>query len=63
MSAAIQFNNVSLNYGSKNDVVEVLKSINFSVNSEETKKLLGSKKTNYQRLEEKILGLFFNPST
>ena len=34
MSEAIQFNNVSLNYGSKNDVVEVLKSINFSVNSE-----------------------------
>ena len=35
MSEAIQFNNVSLNYGSKNDVVEVLKRINFSVNSEE----------------------------
>jgi putative ABC transport system ATP-binding protein len=41
MSAAIQFNNVSLNYGSKNDVVEVLKSINFSVNSEEIISIVG----------------------
>ncbi len=41
MSEAIQFNNVSLNYGSKNDVVEVLKSINFSVNSEEIVSIVG----------------------
>jgi len=41
MSEAIQFNNVSLNYGSKNDVVEVLKSINFSVNSEEIISIIG----------------------
>ena len=41
MSEAIQFNNVSLNYGSKKDVVEVLKSINFSVNSEEIVSIVG----------------------
>ena len=41
MSEAIQFNNVSLNYGSKNDVVEVLKRINFSVNSEEIISIIG----------------------
>jgi len=41
MSEAIQFNNVSLNYGSKNDEVEVLKSINFSVNSEEIISIVG----------------------
>ncbi|MDB9938502.1 ABC transporter ATP-binding protein [Candidatus Thioglobus sp.] len=41
MSEAIQFNNVSLNYGSKNDVVEVLKCINFSVNSEEIISIVG----------------------
>ena len=41
MSEAIQFNNVSLNYGSKNDVVEVLKSINFSVSSEEIISIVG----------------------
>jgi len=41
MSEAIQFNNVSLNYGSKNDIVEVLKSINFSVNSEEIISIVG----------------------
>ena len=41
MSEAIQFNNVSLNYGSKNDVVEVLKNINFSVNSEEIISIVG----------------------
>jgi len=41
MSEAIQFNNVSLNYGSKNDVVEVLKSINFSVDSEEIISIVG----------------------
>ena len=41
MSEAIQFNNVSLNYGSKNDLVEVLKRINFSVNSEEIISIVG----------------------
>ncbi|MDC1386566.1 ABC transporter ATP-binding protein [Candidatus Thioglobus sp.] len=41
MSEAIQFNNVSLNYGSKNDEVEVLKHINFSVNSEEIISIVG----------------------
>ena len=41
MSEAIQFNNVSLNYGSKKDVVEVLKRINFSVNSEEIISIVG----------------------
>ncbi|WP_416652187.1 ABC transporter ATP-binding protein [Candidatus Pseudothioglobus sp. Uisw_086] len=41
MSEAIQFNNVSLNYGSKNDVVEVLKRINFSVNSKEIISIVG----------------------
>ena len=41
MSEAIQFNNVSLNYGSKNDVVEVLKRISFSVNSEEIISIVG----------------------
>ncbi len=41
MSEAIQFNNVSLNYGSKNDVVEVLKRINFSVNNEEIISIVG----------------------
>ena len=41
MSEAIQFNNVSLNYGSKNDVVKVLKRINFSVNSEEIISIVG----------------------
>ncbi|WP_416695598.1 ABC transporter ATP-binding protein [Candidatus Pseudothioglobus sp. Uisw_050_01] len=41
MSEAIQFNNVSLNYGSKNDVVEVLKRINFSVKSEEIISIVG----------------------
>ncbi len=41
MSEAIQFKNVSLNYGTKNDVVEVLKSINFSVNSEEIISIVG----------------------
>jgi len=41
MSEAIQFNNVSLNYGPKNDAVEVLKRINFSVNSEEIISIVG----------------------
>ena len=41
MSAAIQFNNVSLNYGTKNDIVEVLKSISFSIDSEEVVSIVG----------------------
>ncbi len=41
MNAAIHFNNVSLSYGSKNDTVEVLKSINFSVSSEEIVSIIG----------------------
>ena len=35
MSAAIQFDNVSLSYGTKSDAVEVLKSISFSIDSKE----------------------------
>ena len=41
MSAAIQFNNVSLSYGVKEDAVEVLKGINFSVDSEEVISIVG----------------------
>ncbi len=41
MSAAIQFNNVSLSYGIKDDAVEVLKAINFSVESEEVISIVG----------------------
>ena len=41
MNAAIQFNNVSLSYGSKVDPVEVLKGINFSVSSEEIVSIVG----------------------
>ena len=41
MSAAIKFNNVSLNYGNKNDIVEVLKSISFSIDSEEVVSIVG----------------------
>ena len=41
MSTAIQFNNVSLNYGLKEDVVEVLKRVNFLVNSEEIVSIVG----------------------
>ena len=41
MSAAIQFNNVSLNYGTKTDTVEVLKSISFSIDSEEVVSIVG----------------------
>ena len=41
MSAAIQFNNVSLNYGTKTDIVEVLKSISFSIDSEEVVSIVG----------------------
>ena len=41
MNAAIQFNNVSLSYGSKVDPVEVLKGINFSVSSEEIVSIIG----------------------
>ncbi|MDC0648513.1 ABC transporter ATP-binding protein [Candidatus Pseudothioglobus singularis] len=41
MSAAIQFNNVSLSYGIKDDAVEVLKRIDFSVDSEEVISIVG----------------------
>jgi putative ABC transport system ATP-binding protein len=41
MSAAIQFNNVSLSYGVKDDAVEVLKGIDFSVDSEEVVSIVG----------------------
>jgi len=41
MSAAIKFNNVSLNYGNKNDIVEVLKSISFSIDSKEVVSIVG----------------------
>ena len=41
MSAAIQFNNVSLSYGAKDEAVEVLKGINFSVDSEEIISIVG----------------------
>ena len=41
MSAAIQFNNVSLSYGIKDDAVEVLKGIDFSVDSEEVISIVG----------------------
>jgi putative ABC transport system ATP-binding protein len=41
MSAAIQFNNVSLSYGVKDDAVEVLKGIDFSVDSEEVISIVG----------------------
>ena len=41
MSAAIQFNNVSLSYGVKDDSVEVLKGIDFSVDSEEVISIVG----------------------
>jgi len=41
MSAAIQFNNVSLNYGSEDGLVRVLKSVNFSVNSDAIVSIVG----------------------
>ena len=41
MSAAIQFNKVSLKYGTKADTVEVLKSISFSIDSEEVVSIVG----------------------
>ena len=41
MSAAIQFNNVSLSYGVKDDAVEVLKGIDFSLDSEEVISIVG----------------------
>jgi len=41
MSTAIQFNNVSLNYGSEDGLVRVLKSVNFLVNSDEIVSIIG----------------------
>ena len=41
MSAAIQFDNVSLSYGAKSDAVEVLKSISFSIDSKEVVSIVG----------------------
>lgn len=41
MSAAIQFENVSLSYGTKLDAVEVLKSISFSIDSKEVVSIVG----------------------
>ena len=41
MSTAIQFNNVSLNYGSEDGLVRVLKSVNFLVNSDEIVSIVG----------------------
>ena len=41
MSAAINFNQVSLKYGTKADTVEVLKSISFSIDSEEVVSIVG----------------------
>ncbi|MGB0545004.1 MAG: ABC transporter ATP-binding protein [Candidatus Pseudothioglobus sp.] len=41
MSAAIQFDNVSLSYGTKSDAVEVLKSISFSIDSKEVVSIVG----------------------
>ena len=41
MSAAIQFNKVSLKYGIKADTIEVLKSISFSIDSEEVVSIVG----------------------
>ena len=41
MSAAINFNQVSLKYGTKVDTVEVLKSISFSIDSEEVVSIVG----------------------
>ncbi len=41
MNASIQFNNVSLSYGDIADVVEVLKSISFSIDSNEVVSIVG----------------------
>lgn len=41
MSAAIQFDNVSLSYGTKSDAVEVLKSISFSIDRKEVVSIVG----------------------
>ena len=41
MSAAIQFDNVSLSYGTKSDAVEVLKNISFSIDSKEVVSIVG----------------------
>ena len=41
MNASIQFNNVSLSYGDIADEVEVLKSISFSIDSNEVVSIVG----------------------
>ena len=41
MSAAIEFSNVSLEYGLGNELIKVLKGISFSVNSDETVSIVG----------------------
>ena len=41
MSAAIEFSNVSLEYGIGNELIKVLKCISFSVNSDETVSIVG----------------------
>ena len=41
MNAAIQFNDVSLTYGSETDLVKVLNSISFSVNDDEIVSIVG----------------------
>ena len=41
MSAAIEFRNVSLEYGLGNELIKVLKCISFSVNSDETVSIVG----------------------
>ena len=41
MSAAIEFSNVSLEYGLGNELIKVLKCISFSVNSDETVSIVG----------------------
>ena len=41
MSAAIQFDNVSLSYGNKSDAVEVLKSVSFSIDRKEVVSIVG----------------------
>ncbi len=41
MSAAIEFSNVSLEYGLGNELIKVLKCVSFSVNSDETVSIVG----------------------